>query len=215
MGAWYLVRHGETDWNRKNRIQGHSDVPLNERGRRQANMLAKRLAGCKFSRVYSSDLSRAIETAQAIVKGSEAPIETDRDLREFYYGEWEGLTLKEVETRYPTALAERIGMGNGAFATPGGEDTTGVLDRVRRFHTKTEKLHNSAENILIAAHGGSLRALLVCLLGLPDDYFWSFRVDCGSLSVIGNQPGGRILEIWNDISHLTSEEPVSGYTICR
>ncbi len=209
MGAWYLVRHGETDWNRTARIQGHSDVPLNERGRRQANMLAKRLAGCKFSLVYSSDLSRATETARAIVEGSGMLIETDQDLREFSYGEWEGLTLEEVESRYPTALAERIGMGNSAFATPGGEDTAGVLDRVRRFHTKAEKLHNTDENILIVAHGGSLRALLICLLGLPDDYFWSFRVDCGSLSIIGNQPGGCILEIWNDTSHLTSEEPVT------
>lgn len=207
MGSWYLVRHGETEWNRKGRIQGHSDVPLNDHGRRQAKILAKRLAGCKFSAVYASDLSRATETARAIVGDSEVPIKTDPDLREFSYGEWEGLTLEEVETQHPTTLADRIGMGNDAFAAPCGEDTGQVLDRVRHFFARTAKRHEDDEIILVVAHGGSIRALLVCLLDLTDDRFWSSQVDCGSLSGISNQPSGRMLELWNDTTHLDSSVP--------
>ena len=204
MGSWYLVRHGETKWNRNGRIQGHSDVPRNDRGRRQVKMLAKRLSNCSFSVVYSSDLSRATETARAIVEDAEMPVLTDPDLREFSYGEWEGLTLEEVETQYPRALAERTGKGNNTFTAPGGEDTTHMLKRVRRFYTRTVERRDNAENILIVAHGGSIRALIVCLLGLTDDHFWSFRVDCGSLSVISNELDGRVLELWNDTNHLNS-----------
>ena len=204
MGAWCLVRHGETGWNRSGRIQGHTDVPLNEHGSQQMTMLAKRLAGCNFSTVYASDLSRATESAGTIVEGREASIRTDSDLREFSYGEWEGLTLKEIEARYPKILSQRMGAGRNAFAAPGGEDSAQVLDRVRRFYASAVKRHDDSEDILIVAHGGSLRALLVCLLDLTDDYFWRFRVDCGSLSVIDNQLNVRVLKLWNDTSHLTT-----------
>ena len=206
MGSWYLVRHGETAWNRNGRIQGHSDVPLNDSGRRQAKTLATRFANCEFSAVYSSDLARAAETARAIVGDADMPLFTDPDLREFSYGEWEGLTLDEVEAQYPTALAERMDKGNNAFAAPGGEDTGQLLDRVRRFCVKAEKRHDLADNVLIVAHGGSIRALLVCLLKSGDDQFWSSQVDCASLSAISNLPNGRVLELWNDTGHLKSGE---------
>ena len=204
MGSWYIARHGETEWNRTGRIQGHSDVPLNERGRLQVRMLAKRLAGYGFSAVYTSDLSRGIESSQAIIEGSGTSIETDSDLREFSYGEWEGLTLEEAETRDPTDFAKRMGLGYNAFAAPGGEDTAKILERVRRFYMKAVKRHSDADDLLIVAHGGPIRALLVCLLGLTDDHFWRFRVDCAGLSVVNSQPNGHILERWNDTSHLTS-----------
>lgn len=167
-------------------------------------MLAKRLGGCNFSAVYASDLSRATESAEMIVKGHQASIQTDSDLREFSYGDWEGLTLKEIETRYLELLTQRMGFGRNAFAAPGGEDSAQVLDRVRRFYASALKRHDDSEDILIVAHGGSLRALLICLLGLPDDYFWRFQIDCGSLSVIDNQFNGRVLELLNDTSHLTT-----------
>lgn len=202
MGRWYLVRHGETEWNRIGKIQGHSDVPLSEHGRRQVAMLAMRLAGCRFSTVYASDLSRARESAQAIIKDGEASVETDSDLREFFYGEWEGLTLEEVEARDPTVFAKQMEMGNRKFSAPGGEDTTELLHRVRRFYTSAVNHHDAADNLLIVSHAGSIRALLVCMLGLTDDCFWRFRVDCAGLSVISIQSGVPVLELWNDTSHL-------------
>ena len=211
MGSWYLIRHGETEWNRSGKIQGHSDVPLSEHGKWQMRMLGIRLARYSFSSVYASDLSRALESAEMIVEGRETFIETDSDLREFSYGEWEGLTLEEVEARFPKVFAQRMASGNSGFTAPGGEDSAHVLDRVRRFCARTVKRHDEAEDLLIVAHGGTLRALLVCLLDLTTDHFWRFRVDCGSLSVVNNHPNGRVLETWNDTGHLSqqSEEPMA------
>ena len=165
-------------------------------------MLGTRLAECSFSAVYASDLSRATVSAETIVEGRETRIDTDPDLREFSYGEWEGLTLEEVEERYPRAFAQRMGRDDGAFAAPGGEDSTQLLARVRRFCERTVKRHDDAEDLLIVAHGGTLRVLLVCLLGMTEDHIWRFRVDCGSLSIVNNHPNGRVLELWNDTGHL-------------
>ena len=204
MGVWYLVRHGETSWNREGRIQGQADVALSEPGRRQMRMVAARLAGHDFSVVYSSDLARARDSALAIIGGRGMPVETDSDLREFSYGEWEGLTIGEVESRGGSDLSERINSGDAIFAAPGGEDTAAVVKRVRRFYARAVKRYNPDEELLIVAHGGPLRALAVCLLDFTDDYFWRFGLDCASLSIISNQPGGRVLELWNDTNHLAS-----------
>ena len=205
MGSWYLVRHGETSWNRSGRIQGHIDVLLSDHGKRQAKMLAKRLSERNFAAVYASDLSRTMETVRGIVANDAVAIKTDSDLREFSYGEWEGLTLQEAEARDPKLYAERMRLRNHAFAAPAGENTTQILKRVQRFCSSAVRRHNAADDVLIVAHGGSVRALLVCLLGLEDECFWRLRVDCGSLSIIGDHPGGRVLEVWNDTSHLDSE----------
>ena len=202
MGSWYLVRHGETEWNAAGRIQGRADVPLSERGRLQMRLLAGRLAGREFSAVYASDLSRAVESARVIVGEAGSPVRTDADLREFCYGEWEGLTLEEVKARHGDTFAERLGRDENAFAAPSGEDSTEVLRRVRRFYAKTVAEHSDSEDLLVVAHGGSIRALLVCLLGLGDEFFWRFRVDCGSLSAIANHSNGHVLELWNDTVHI-------------
>ncbi len=199
MGNWYLVRHGETEWTREERIQGHTDVDLSDLGRHQIHMLAKRLAGCRFSAVYASDLSRAMESARILVEERGIPIESDPDLREFSYGEWEGLTAQEAEACDPEDYARRMALDADAFAAPEGEDTRQLLRRVRRFYERAMARHQPADDVLIVAHAGSIRALLVCLLEMPDDMFWRFKVDCGSLSVVSNHPGGRVLELWNEV----------------
>ena len=202
MGRWYLVRHGETEWNRTGRIQGHSDVPLSKHGKSQMRKAAERLADRSFSAVYTSDLSRAIQSAETIAGTSGVEIRVDPELREFSYGEWEGMTIEEVESRYPGSLAERVDMGDSAFAAPSGEDTAQILQRVRRFATKVAECHDPDEDVLLVAHGGSIRALAVCLLGLPDEHFWRFQIDCGSLSIVSIHNESRVLELWNDTGHL-------------
>ena len=204
MGTWYLVRHGETIWNRQGRIQGHSDVPLTDSGRRQVSLLAKRLAGHGFSAVYASDLARASESAEVLIGCRGLTVHTDADLREFDYGCWEGLTVRQAEEENPRVFAELIGSGDDGFAAPGGEDTGQLLERVGRFCERVSRRHDATETLLIAAHAGSIRALVLCLLELEKADFWRFGVDPASLSAIGNHPGGRVLELWNDTSHLES-----------
>ena len=206
MGHWYLVRHGETDWNLNERIQGQTDTPLNATGRRQADLLGRRLDDVHFDAMYSSDLARTYETAQLVAKGRDIAIATDPDLREFSFGEWEGLTDAEIEARQPGALTERISAGNEAFSAPGGENTWQVLERVRRFCTRTAERHDPSDDILVVGHGGSIRALAVCLLDLRDTDFWRFRIHCASLAIVRNHSGGRLLVRWNDISHLPASD---------
>lgn len=207
MGTWYLARHGETEWNRRGRMQGHRGVPLSTEGRRQATQLAGRLRSVEFSAVYCSDLQRAVETARIITAGRDLAITTDSDLREFSYGEWEGLTQEEVETRYPGALAERIEAGgNLGWTAPGGESAIDALHRAGRFSTRASASLDARENVLVVAHGGSLRALVVCLLDLADTDFWKFRVDNTALAIVTDHDGSRVLESWNDTSHLASAD---------
>ena len=138
-------------------MQGHTGVPLSAEGRCQATLLAARLRSVEFSAVYSSDLARAAETAGIITAGRDLPVTTDTDLREFSYGEWEGLTLEEVETRYPGVLAERIEAGgNLGWTSPGGESAIDAIGRVRRFCDAREREtpRRSRRDLLIVAHGG-------------------------------------------------------------
>lgn len=207
MSTWYLVRHGETEWNRTGRMQGHTGVPLSAEGRRQATLVAERLRSVEFATVYCSDLPRAAETARIIAAGRDLTISDETDLREFSYGEWEGLTLEEVETRYPGALAERIEAGgNLGWTAPGGESAIDAIRRVRRFTTRASESLDPGENILVVGHGGSLRAPAVCLLDLADDDFWKFRVDNTALAVVTDHDGSRVLESWNDTSHLAGAD---------
>lgn len=207
MSTWYLVRHGETEWNRTGRMQGHTGVPLSAEGRRQAARLGERLRDVDFAAVYCSDLPRAAETARIIADGRDLAVTADSDLREFSYGEWEGLTLAEVEARYPGALAERIEAGgNLGWTAPGGENAIDAIQRVRRFSARESASHEPGENILVVGHGGSLRALVVCLLDLADDDFWKFRVDNTALAIVSDHDGSRVLESWNDTSHLADAD---------
>ena len=207
MSTWYLVRHGETEWNRTGRMQGHTGVPLSAEGRRQATRLGERLRSVDFAAVYCSDLPRAAETARIIAADRDLAISDESDLREFSYGEWEGLTLEEVETRYPGVLAERIEAGgNLGWTAPGGESAIDAIRRVRRFTMRASESLDPGENILLVAHGGSLRALAVCLLDLADDDFWKFRVDNTALAIVSDHAGSRVLESWNDTSHLADAD---------
>ena len=201
MGIWRLVRHGETVWNLEGRIQGHRHVPLTERGRAQVGLLAQRLASEDAAIIYSSDMGHAIATAQSLADGRAARIRTDPALREFSYGAWEGLTMEQARDHAPAVYAARITGRNSAFAAPGGETTTELLARVRRFCNAARKRHGD-DDIMVVAHGGSIRAVAVCLLGLGEEHFWRLRLSHGSLSVITVAGEASVLEVWNDTSHL-------------
>ena len=109
MAQILLARHGETDWNRNGRVQGHTDIPLNATGIAQAQALAERLAGEPLAAVFASDLERARVTAAAVAARHELPVSIDPDLREKNFGSWEGLTDGEIAERFPAAVRGRWG----------------------------------------------------------------------------------------------------------
>jgi broad specificity phosphatase PhoE len=149
-----LARHGETDWNRQGRFQGHADPPLNETGRAQAAELAAELEGVGLAAVYSSPLGRALETAQLVAAehGLE-PVAVDA-LREVDVGSWEGLTRAEVEARFPEQLARWLDYDQG------WEDGESYEEMGRRVVVALLQLAaaHEDERILAVTHGGPIRA---------------------------------------------------------
>jgi len=202
MPKWFLVRHGETEWNVEGRAQGSSDTELSEVGLYQAERLSARLAHTSFAAIYYSDLSRAMQTAQMIHERSNAPLLTTPELRELSYGVWEGMTYGEVQARYP-ALYAQLMKGDVKFTPPGGESVKDLLGRVKLLAQRLGATHPNEENILIVGHGGSIRGLLIVLLDLPAQAFWRFRLAPGSISIISiTYPERATLDIWNDTTHL-------------
>lgn len=159
-----LVRHGETDWNADGRIQGQTNSPLNERGRAQARALADELAGDRDSiaAVYSSDLDRARETAEILAARLDLPVVVDPALRERNFGSWEGLMLDELEERWPGAWAR---WRNGNEGEGDVEDHMALARRVRDAIHRLAAAH-PGERILVVAHGGAMRVILMDAAGL-------------------------------------------------
>jgi broad specificity phosphatase PhoE len=149
-----LARHGETDWNRDNRFQGHADPPLNDTGRVQAAELARALADESLDAVYSSPLHRAFETAEiaAAPHGLE-PVPVDA-LREVDVGSWEGLTRAEIEQRFPEQFARWLDYGQG---WADGETYEEMGLRVIAALFELAAAHEG-ERILAVSHGGPVRA---------------------------------------------------------
>ncbi len=206
----YLVRHGQTAWNATGRIQGHSDVPLDEVGLRQAQQVARWLGERvkKPVAIYTSDLARASQTAEAIAQQVGASVAHVPDLRERFWGAWEGLTTEEIQTRYPdhhfTYLYDPL---NGT--PPEAEPMNDFWARVRDFHHRLRTEHTEGELILVG-HGGSLRILLCeTLLGNVHTYR-RIRLDNTSVSIVEHTHERAWVALLNFIEHL-QDPSVDGF----
>ncbi|KQL45509.1 phosphoglycerate mutase [Brevibacillus choshinensis] len=145
----YLVRHGETEWNQIRRIQGHSDIDLNEQGLRQAEQVARRFRGETIHAVYSSDLSRARVTASRIADQSGSTISTRSTLRERCYGQWEGLTYEEIRARFEAQDETACGI----------ETFEDMQQRAVNALTELAKNHPD-EAVVVVSHGGLINSFL-------------------------------------------------------
>jgi broad specificity phosphatase PhoE len=159
----YLVRHGETTWNVERRFQGQLDVELSKTGLRQAEAVARWLAGqpVEFAAIYSSDLKRASRTALIIGAKLGLVPRLDPALREINVGEWQGLVASEIEARFPGQLEEwqeKI----DSFTLPGGESIPVVQDRIYAAYQEIVEQH-PGEAIIIVSHGAALAALMAAL----------------------------------------------------
>jgi broad specificity phosphatase PhoE len=145
-----LVRHGETDWNADGRLQGHTDRPLSDFGRRQAQQLAAQLAEDEeLEAIYSSDLARARETAEIVGERLGLPVALDPDLREKDWGNWEGLTAVE---------RDRV-----EFV---GESTEAHQERILRALRRISERHRGDGRVLVVTHGGSMRRVQTAAMGM-------------------------------------------------
>jgi len=196
----FLIRHGDTESNSAEKYWGNTDVKLSDAGLQQAERLRGRLATENIDAIYSSDLSRALATAETVASNHGLEIITCAELREMNFGELEGLTFNEISQRYPE-VTELWLKRNPKLKCPEGESIEEFNIRVSQFIGRLEN-HAPQEAIVIVAHSGSLRSLLCHLLGIGPERHWQFRLDLASLTILEAYPQGAILSLLNDVSHL-------------
>ena len=195
-----IVRHGETAWNAEHRVQGQLDVPLNAIGQAQALAASKVLSKEKFDAIYSSDLSRARQTAQQTPTNLSMNIIEEKDLRERHYGIFEKLTYAEVKVRFPEDYA-RFEARDPEYAFRTGEALKDFSARSIAVISKMANKHES-ESILVFTHGGVLDMLYRYITGLSLSAERKFGIPNAGLNRIEVSPAGWQILTWADIAHL-------------
>jgi len=197
-----ITRHGETEWNAIQRYQGQSDIPLNQAGIRQAEQIAKRLSKEKIGIIYTSDLSRTVDTAEAIIKLQDpAPLLVkDSRWRELSFGSWEGLDHEQINAKYHDEVTQWY-EDQLNLSPPNGETLLQLAARVQAALDELKVKHKD-ETILIVSHSGAIQTLLCLALGVDLSRYWQFRVLQASLTIISFYENGAILNLFNDVSHL-------------
>lgn len=190
--AIYLARHGETAWSVSGQHTGRTDLPLTERGEQNARLLGERLRTIKFTKVFTSPLQRAARTCA--LAGFGAVAQTDANLVEWDYGQYEGLTSAEIHKRRPDWSLFRDGC-------PGGESPGQIAARA---DTVVNRLRAVNEDVLIFSSGHFLRMLAVRWLGLEPLAGKYFLLNTASLSALGyeNDLSRPAIRLWNESSHL-------------
>jgi broad specificity phosphatase PhoE len=211
----YLVRHGATQLSAEDRFSGAVGVDLSEEGRWQATRLGERLRHEQLAALYSSPLSRALDTARIVGEGCELPIETRDGLREIDHGHWEGLTRRDVESRFGDEYAAWE-EDPFTFSPQGGESGVAVLARALPVIRDIVTAH-PGQRILVVSHKATIRLVLCSLLGI-DGRGYRDRLDQApaSLNVLDFRDSVRArLMLFNDTSHYTSHPREAGQNLSR
>jgi|TARA_B110000263_G_C15260025_1_gene488398 broad specificity phosphatase PhoE len=200
MGTLLIVRHGETEWNAEGRIQGHTDIGLSEKGAEQARSLGQRLADRQIDVAYSSDLKRTSETAKLALGGRDITLNETPRLREYNKGIFEGMTLSEIQEKFPAEYPKYLEK-DLSYAPEGGETTRDVSTRMASIFAEIKANHLD-ETVLVVSHGGVLRAAMVSLLGMPLEGNWSFVFGNCGLTMVDTYTDNAVLRLFNDTSHI-------------
>jgi broad specificity phosphatase PhoE len=189
----YLARHGETVWSRSGQHTGLTDLPLTERGERNARQLGERLQGMKFTQVLTSPLQRASRTCQLAGFGDVA--DTDRDLVEWNYGDYEGRTTADIHSERPDWQLFRDGCPNGESPNQVGARADRVVGRVRAIDG----------DVLIFSSAHFLRVLAARWIGLEAAGGRSFVLGTASLSALGyeHELSQPVIRVWNETRHVS------------
>jgi broad specificity phosphatase PhoE len=204
----YLIRHGETDWNLAGRWQGHADVPLNDLGLRQARLLAQRLLSehTQFDAIYSSDLTRAYQTAWELGAAVRVPVQLYPPLREIDLGTWSGLHYSEIRERFP--IEARLLEEGQDIPRGGGESLSALRKRVVEA-VEGIVAHRDGETIALVTHGGCIRMLLAHAESFHGDGFKRFpHIGNTSISILRCGGGGWDTLDINDMRHLEDAHEV-------
>jgi len=198
-----LVRHGETSWNKENRVLGHTEIELNEKGRKQAERLALTLRDETVAAIYSSPLRRARETADRIAQFHGLPVVTEDALKEVDAGELDGLTYQEMMERYGDFLKEWI-KDDPSLKMPGGESMDELQKRTWPVVEGIVSGHPDGVIILVS-HSFAILTIICKAIGLSLSRFRRLRLSIASISILNFGERGTSLLLFNDTCHLASE----------
>lgn len=189
----YLIRHGETDWNRRRKIQGRADIPLNKAGREQARSAAGKMAGIPVDAAYSSPLLRARETAEIFLEGREnCPLHTSRLLKEISYGAGEGQSLRLIRACPFLRLHNYFAHPERYVPPRGGETLRELKARCRAFlEDKVYPCGPEVSGMMIFTHGAFIKGMISLVNRLPDRDFWAgAEMENCSVTVLEFRDGG-------------------------
>jgi phosphoserine phosphatase len=199
----YIVRHGETQWNKEEVFRGRKDIPLNETGKQQAEKVGLYFshAPVPVNRILSSPLERAMQTAEAISYRTGVAIERTDDFTDMNFGIWEGLTLPEVEKDYPSDFvlwktsSEKLQIKDG--------ETLAIVRR--RVSAGLLNINHTQEDaVVIVTHRVICKILILHALGIGNEHFWNMKFDPGSITLVEHNNERYTLIFSNDTCHLDS-----------
>ena len=194
----FLVRHGQTDWNRRGVAQGHTDTDLDALGHAQAGMLVSAFSDVRLKSIFSSDLKRCVQTATPLANRQEIELTTSTALRERTFGELEGTPFRNLGAWFATEC-ERTGLPEHLVSIPGGESWQGVWDRL---DTVLPEITSCGGDVAVVSHGGTCRLLLAKLLRAGIESVHSFRFWNTSVTELERADGVWKLVRYNDTKHL-------------
>ena len=199
-----LIRHGETPYNVERKFQGSADIPLNDKGRRQAKFAMEALSNTHIDAVYSSPLIRAVETAEIIISDRQLDVKKVSDLREMTVGNWEGFTIDEINKGYPKEYATWL-YHPDLFRLEGAETLETVCSRtVEAVRAIAEE--NIGKTVLIVSHICCLSTAMLTFAGLPISKLWEHPVKNASINIIEFSDDGEFSIIeWNKVDHISDE----------
>jgi len=205
---WIIVRHAESNWNKKGIFQGQKNPKLSSNGLIQASKIHFGLKGIPVDYIYSSDLERAKKTAQIINSKLNVPIEITENIREIGFGQWEGLKRNEVQAKYPYEFNQWIRNGLILEKIQDAETLNDLTGRLIQFIADVKLKHTDDKTILIVSHGGTIRILAKMLLGIPVEQSISMSTNNTGISIIESpltsDDSRPTLHHWNQIHHLLS-----------
>lgn len=195
-----LIRHGQTEWNKQRRMQGHSDSPLTEKGVRQAELLGNRLAQMKFDALYCSDSGRAHHTARCVAEATGQPVIVEPGLRERSFGVFEGLTREEMMARYPDEYA-RFKSRDPHYAMPQGESGTAFRARAIACMDGIVTRHRG-QQLVVVTHGLVLDVFYRLAMGIPAHEPRVHELVNAGINRLRHDGDTWHIEVWGDGSHL-------------
>ena len=205
--TFYIVRHGQTNWNILGKTQGHGNSDLTKKGEEQAFELAKAIKEYPIDYIYSSDLGRAVQTAEII--GSQIGIDTykTKSLREMGFGDWEGLLIDEIKKHHEKTY-ETWRNTPHLVNIPNGETLDIIKDRVDKFINELNEKYDN-KHILLVSHSVTVRVMLLSFLISSMENIYRIKQDNTALNIVEYRDYGPVIIKMNDTSHIKNNEKLN------